>query len=501
MKLHFFRAIFCCLVVLGVSVTAAVSAEPPAAAEDAKKAAKDAEETAKSAPGTHTVKKGTMKIEVSLDGVFEAPDTAEIILRPEAWATLKVLKAVEHGTKVEKGGLLVALELDKIDRAIGDLRRGHEASDVAIKLAGQLLATLEKTTPMDLTAAQRAHAEAKEATEYYFKVSRPMSVKSINRSLESAQFSLEYAEEELRQLEKMYKADDLTEETEEIILKRARRSAESAQFYLERSKLDHERMMNVMMPRRDVGMKEADRRADFALAGSKVALPLALKKAQMDLQTLKIARERSEEKLQKLLADRATMTVKAPIAGIVYHGKAVRGKFSAGSKSGGFRRGTTITPGSVFMTVVKPRPVFIRTTVAEKDLHKVTAGVKGTAVPTALPDLKLTAIVDRVAAVPMSAGGFDTRITVAMDAAADAIMPGMTCKVKLIPFEKKDAITVPAKAVETDEADDEKHYVYVVGEKDKSAKREVTVGKRTDGRIEIVKGLSEGEKILSEPPK
>ena len=500
MKLHFFRVILCCLVALGISVATAISAEPPAAKKDAKDA-KDAKETAKPTPAVHTVKKGTMKIEVSLDGVFEAPDTAEIILRPEAWTTLKVLKAVEHGTKVKKGDLLVALELDKIDRAIGDLRRTHKTSDVAIKLAGQLLATLEKTTPMDLTAAQRTHDETKEATQYYFKVSRPMSVKSVNRSLESSQFSLEYAEEELRQLEKMYKADDLTEETEEIILKRARRSAESSRFYLERMKLDHERMLKVTMPRRDVGMKEADRRADFALSGSKVALPLALSKAQMDLQTLKITRERSEEKLQKLLADRATMTVKAPIAGIVYHGKATRGKFSAGSKSGGFRRGTTIAAGSVFMTVVKPRPVFIRTKVAEKDLHKVSAGVKGTSVPTALPDLKLTAIVDRVSAVPMSAGGFDTRITVAMDAAADAIMPGMTCKVKLVPFEKKDAITVPAKAVETDEADDAKHYVYVVGEDKKSTKREVTVGKRTNGRIEIVKGLSEGEKILGEPPK
>ena len=61
-------------------------------------------------------------------------------------------------------------------------------------------------------------------------------------------------------------------------------------------------------------------------------------------------------------------------------------------------------------------------------------------------------------------------------------MPGMTCKVKLVPFEKKDAITVPAGAVQTDEEDDAKHYVYVVGEEDKSTKREVTVGKRTDGR-------------------
>ncbi|NQU20070.1 MAG: HlyD family efflux transporter periplasmic adaptor subunit [Candidatus Nealsonbacteria bacterium] len=496
MKLHLFRVI-CCLVVLAVSLSAAISAEPPAAAKDAKEAAKPAPST----PTVHTVKKGTMKIEVSLDGVFEAQSTAEILLRPETWATLKVIKAVEHGTEVKKGDLLVSLDLDKIDRAIGDLRREHVAADVAIKLAQQALATLQQTTPMDMAAAQRAYDEAKELTQYYFKVTRPMSIKSAERSLQSAQFSLEYAEEELRQLEKMYKADDITEETEEIILTRTRRSVDSARYYLERTKLNHERTMKVMIPRRDVTVKEADRRADFALAGSKTALPLALQKAQMDMQTLTITRQRSEEKLQKLLADRAAMTITAPVGGIVYHGKAVRGKFSAGSKPGGLKRGASITAGDVFMTIVKPRPVLIRTMVAEKDVSKVAANVKGTVVPTALPDVKLTAIVQSVGAVPMSTGSFDVRISVAADAAADAIMPGMTCKVKLVPFEKKDAITVPAKAVETDEADDAKHYVYVVVEKDKSDKREVTIGKRTNGQVEIVKGLSEGDKILSEPPK
>ena len=42
-----------------------------------------------------------------------------------------------------------------------------------------------------------------------------------NFSVKSADNMLAYEKEELRQLEKMYKADDLVEETEEIVLKRA----------------------------------------------------------------------------------------------------------------------------------------------------------------------------------------------------------------------------------------------------------------------------------------
>ena len=47
---------------------------------------------------------------------------------------------------------------------------------------------------------------------------------------------LEYQKEELRQLEKMYGADDLTEETEEIVLKRQRDAVELAIFSLQRAR-------------------------------------------------------------------------------------------------------------------------------------------------------------------------------------------------------------------------------------------------------------------------
>src|SRR5574340_381312 len=115
--------------------------------------------------------------------------------------------------------------------------------DIALKLAEQQFKTLSKTTPMDLAAADRDARELDEDTSYYFKVLRPMAVEMADYGLKSATQYVEYAEEELRQLEKMYKADDLTEETEEIILKRARNELEQVKFYLKREKIDHERTL------------------------------------------------------------------------------------------------------------------------------------------------------------------------------------------------------------------------------------------------------------------
>ncbi len=451
-------------------------------------------------PATHTVKKAPLKIEVALDGVFEARKMTEISLRPEAWTTLSVLSAVDHGTMVKPGDLLVSLDREKIDRAISDLRTDHQASDLAIKLAQQQMITLEKTTPMSLAAGERAHKEAGDDLKYYFDVRRPMALESAEFSLKYSQENFDYQQEELRQLEKMYAADDLTEETEEIILKRARNSLARAKFYLEQSKIFHERTVNVLISRDDVAIRESAKMMDMLWADTKIALPVTLKKQRLALEKMKLLRSRSDERLENLLKDRAAMTVKAPVGGVVYYGRCVRGKFS-GSGSSSMRQGTSLMSKQVFMTIVKPRPMSIRTSVAEKQLHQVRPGIKGTAVPTGFPEMKLSTIVQSVAGVPTGSGSFDTRITVALDRKAEPVMPGMTCKVTLVAYENKEALTIPPKYLKTDEADQQKHYVYLLSKQGKSKKQYVRVGKRTTAKVEILKGLSEGDQVAAEAPK
>ncbi len=125
-------------------------------AEKADKAAKPAAEPA--APPSYTVKKEPFKIEVDLEGVFEAPTMAEMVLRPEEWKGLTVLEAVAHGATVKKGDVLVKLDMEKIDRAIDDLRAELKLGEIALKQAEDQFALSEKTTPLDLDAGQRASA-------------------------------------------------------------------------------------------------------------------------------------------------------------------------------------------------------------------------------------------------------------------------------------------------------------------------------------------------------
>jgi hypothetical protein len=68
------------------------------------------------ATGITRVEKGPFKIEVVLNGVFEAQRMIEVSIRPKAWAMpLQVERAIELGRPVKKGDILVEFVRDKID--------------------------------------------------------------------------------------------------------------------------------------------------------------------------------------------------------------------------------------------------------------------------------------------------------------------------------------------------------------------------------------------------
>lgn len=458
--------------------------------------------TAAATPDTYKVKPGLVKTEVSLKGSFEARSATEMVLRPKAWSSFKVLKAVEHGAQVERGDVLVELDMKDIDEALADQRRKVELAGLAVKLAEQGLKTLEATTPLDLASAERSKRYAHEDLDRYLKIDRPMSEKIANFNVEISKNYLEYEQEELRQLEKMYKADDLTEETEEIILKRQRDAVKRAEFYLEVDENYRDRTLKTSLPRRDVTEKESAVRADLSLDGAKATLPMALARSRLELDKLKVQLGKDKERLDELEKDRAMMSIKAPTNGVVYYGRFKDGEWS-GASSGAdkLRPFGSITANDVFITIVKPRPMLIRVKLPEKNLHEFRPGLKGTVRPAGYPDMRLPATVSKISAVPFTAGNFQAELRLSVPEEETMLMPGMSCTVKFIPYLKKRALTVPPSAVYTDEIDDQKHYVMLVEEDGKQRKQSVTLGKKDEDKAEILDGLVAGDQVLKEFPK
>lgn len=450
----------------------------------------------------HTVKKGAFEHEVSLAGVIEAQNMAPVTIQTEIWKTLTVLDAVEHGARVKQGDALAKLDMEGINAEIADRENEQRAGELSLALARAELKSAEELAPIDLAAAERAKQTADEDLKRFLERQRPLGEKSARFALESSQHSLEYQEEELKQLEKMYQADDLTEETEEIILKRARNDVDQARFSVELTKSRTDETLETSLPRLEMAYKEVARREAVALERAKVSLPLGPTKARLSLQMLELNQRQGADRLAKLKADRERMLLKAPADGIVYYGHCERGKWSTNHLSaseGKLTHGASLTPNSTFMTIVAERPVFVRAMAEEKDLQSLHAGIAGRAVSVAFPNLSLPAKLVSLAPIPTADGKFDAKISIETGEEAKALLPGMTCNVKLVAFDKADAIVVPASAVFEDAAAG-KHYVYRVGADGSRQKSEVALGERSEKEIEIAQGLLEGDKILLKKP-
>jgi len=450
-------------------------------------------------PKTHKVTRGAFRVEVRLTGVFESTKKAEIALSPEAWTQLRVLKAVEHGAAVKKGQQLLWLDLEKIDREIKTRTEGLATWEVTVKQAEEELRLLEKTTPEKLAQAVRDQQRAAQDLERFTKIDRPLAEKDAANTLRYRADVLDYTREELRQLEKMYKADDLTEETEEIVLRRQRDAVRRAEFALEKAKVDHEKQMKVVLPRQAEDLAAAAKGKDEARKNAETVLPLALRKKRLETAKTRRDAAKAAEHLAKLKRDRAAMVVKAPMAGRVYYGRCVRGKWTGAEKvAPKLVRGGLLTADLVFMTVVEPKLLRVRAVAAEKQLHRLGKGLKGKATPAGYPGRKLDVQIESILTAPVSPGQFDAKLSVAGD--PGPVQPGMTCTVTLGTVEKKDAIAVPAAAVHTDPANPKERFVYLKTP-GKPQKRVVKVGRTHDGRTEILEGLTEGEIVLLEAPQ
>ncbi len=461
----------------------------------------------KNKPATTRVEKGPFKIEVVLSAVFEAQRMSEVSIRPKAWANpLQVERAIELGRPVKKGDILVEFVRYKIDALIEDTAVENTIAELALKLAEDELPLLEKALPVDLAAAARAKTQADEDLKRFFEIDKPEAERTVHFTVKQSREYLEYAKEELRQLEKMYRSKDLTEETEEIILRRQRFQVDSREHYVKEAELQRDRKLKIDLPRQEEHVRENAVKLAIELEKARSLSPLNVSQKRLNVAKLKHDYTKSVAKLADLRQDREAMTVHSPADGLVYYGRSDRGNWpAAGATAQKLQKGGIIAPDEVFITVVAVRPIDVRATVDEKDLLALTEPgmLKGLVTPAVDPGHRLPVRLTSILPVPREPGKFDGVFALDSGEAPPIIKPGMACSVKLVPYRKENALTVPAAAIfDDDGADALSYYVYLakLAQDGKYPKRPVKIGKSVGDRTEIVDGLAEGDEILAGRP-
>lgn len=199
--------------------------------------------------------------------------------------------------------------------------------------------------------------------------------------------------------------------------------------------------------------------------------------AQGSFENLRFEMEALDSAYQLARLQYSYTEIRAPIGGVV--------------SSRDVTVGTTVREGDVLFRITDMDNLVAYVHVPQRELHRFEADQAARLQMSAWPDETFPATVTRISpTVDPESGTF--RITLAVPAAEGKLRPGMFGKLDIVYEIHEDALMVPAEAVL---AEDMEEAVFVIDE-GIARRREVTTGLNSDGRIEVLSGLSPGERVV-----
>lgn len=480
------------------STTKDAASEPttrPADKASADKKSSETESATKPSQETQSVHRGTLTVAVDGTGYLEPVDPLEVRIRPKVYGgELTIAHVVPNGSAVKKGDVILEIDptharkqLDAIENENEIAHAGQTKVEADAKIA-------EQTDALNLRMQTDATRQATDEVKWFETVDGPQELEIADLMVKNSKANMDDQQDELNELKKMYKGDDLSTDTADIVVKRAVRSLEMAkasyQMQVDRSRKTKTYVYPAMRER----VNDAAKQADQQLESLKIAQAQAKVVREASLKATRAATEASDEKLADMKADLEKLTVRAPGDGIVCYGQFNGGAFQ-GADGRSLRVGEKIAAQQVVMTCYTPGKLRVHLDLPETKFFLVREGLRATLTPDAMPDLKTDGTFEASPAVPVATQqGVNYGTTLAMASVDSRLVPGMRVKVHADAADAENALLVPNTAI----ADG---CVWVKTRDGSKEKRQVTVG-RSDGKhTEIKQGLTEGDQVFVEAQK
>lgn len=441
----------------------------------------------------HTIKESNFETSLSLDVTLIPTKTTVIQIEPEEWSDFVVQEVVEHGSTVKAGDILVKCDREDYDEKLADANKAVRSRKLNLDKVQRELADLELTTPRSLEGERLACLQAKETLDYFNRVGRDLEERVAKERLDSAKMSLEYVQEELKQLLMMYEEDGVTEDTEEIILKRQRIALKRAKFGLERAELGHKWSMEKTIPRKAVDLQRKYDSALLKYETAKLSLPRALELKKIAVEKAIKADKEADEKLAKMKAATEFFTVKAPSDGMIYFGEIKESSWSASGADQFLKEDGKLPTETPLLSIIATDTTFsLHSSTGQADRLKMNEGNTATVTFTGLDNQEFDAQLIKLALVPDASGKYPVSFSITLPKDSP-LVTGMSGKANVINYQNASALTVPASAISKENG---KSIVKVKLADGKSESREVQAGKSSDGNTEILSGLEVDQVVI-----
>lgn len=427
------------------------------------------------------------------------PDAAlPISVDARQWGVFNIAEIVPHGSAVKKGQVLIRFDDEEYLKKLRDTESAAAAGKLAHANVEAEFITLEKFLPTQLQLAKIKADEAAEAWEYFKTVRRDSDITRADLMVKQSELRLDSEREELSQLEKMYKADDLTENTEEIILKRQRENVKTAEISVALTKLNHKRQMEVLMPREATTLERDAASAAVAFKEQEQNIPRSLELKRIALEDARVSAKRSAKSLAELQAEKNLFTLKSPADGTFYYGTIQDGRWTPGDPTKGLAVLAPVPTRRPFATVIQSGAnMLLETSADEATARTLKPDLAGFASFNGRADVSFPVKLATISATP----GVDGRYRVTLTAQYPANLPfvaGTTATAQLIAYRNDTALTAPAKALNA--TDDGGWEVEVEEAEGKTKRVPVKRGMTFGDKVEILSGLTKEQSVVVPGP-
>jgi HlyD family secretion protein len=441
-----------------------------------------------STPQTGAVRRGSLSLDVEAQGAFDPVDAFEVRLRPKAYTgELTITAVIPNGATVKKGDVLLQIDPAPMKRTLAAANNEMLAADAALTRAETEAKIGEQADLLALHQQQESVKEAEEAVKWFEKVDGPQMLKMLDLNIEQAKNQMDDGQDELDQLQKMYKSEELTNATADIVVKRAVRQVDLSKTIYNLTKALSNKLRTANYPRAKQRVDEnlESAREQFALFEAAQGQGKVLR--QTGLASAVAAAETVKLKLDDLKSDAEKFTVRAPCDGIVGYGQIVNGVWS-GADARSLRPGERLSGSSVLVTLYRPGRLRVALELPEAKFFAIQPGQKASIQPAAFPELKYEGMCDAVPRTGGTSGNYAMTISTGdLDA---RLAPGMKAQVHLDVPLVENVLLVPVGAVANSSVS--------VKVADKFESRHVMTG-RSDGKsIEILSGVREGDEVLTQ---
>lgn len=331
-------------------------------------------------------------------------------------------KVVPQRTSLKKGDEIATFRAPELDKEISEAREALELQEKSYALQKAGFKNFLKKQALELDRAEHGLKTAKQAIENWKNELKAERIRKSEMDVERLEHSVQDQQDELDQLEKMYKGNDLAKDSQEIVLNRARRRLKRTKESLFMRRNEHKRMLEYDIPNMDKEMLLRVRGAEahFEDLQNKKKHDYPDARARLDGAEKRL--EAARETLEKLLEDAECLRLVAPMDGVVLWGA------SAGNPGiyERFAVGDEVRPGTVVASVIDTRRLRLEIEVPVKKASDLEIGLKAKAHAAAL-GIDADAAVQAVGLIVKNG---KVAVSLLVENMEGKLMPGMTVNVE-----------------------------------------------------------------------